>query len=335
MAALGASRTESDRFERWLELIPQCNRAEEGIELAELADLFDDSTEAILGDVQALVDREYYLPGSFADSLTILIDGESLDLTSPDHFQRPLGFSPMEALALQLGLQLVKSEAGREEEQADIAAALTSLLELHAVPGDEAENEGMADSGLAFTSDFSAATWRTFEKLSEAVREQRVVELVYFKPYDCEEPKSRTLVPSALAEVYGNWYLLANDLGAQEPRMFRLDRVIDIVVTDRTCEPKEDLAVEDYVDPLTVYRESEDDLTVGICYGPRVAPWILEQYQEVERGEDGSVIVNHRCRSPWWVVTRALSYGTEARILDQGISRQLGRALESAVSSHV
>lgn len=76
-----------------------------------------------MADVQALVDREYCLPSSLADSLTILIDGERLDLTSPDHFQRPIRFSATEALAMQLRLRMV---AGEGDVQVSVVTGLLS-----------------------------------------------------------------------------------------------------------------------------------------------------------------------------------------------------------------
>ncbi len=315
-----ALRTERDRFERWLELIPHCNRAEEGVELSELAGLFDDSAEAILADVQALVDREYYLPGSFADSLTILIDGKSLDLTSPDHFQRPIRFSLMEALALQLGLQIIAEESeGEREALARTVKGLAAALEaMGGVGRPDERNASEAHAHVepfAYGADLTGFAPGVLDQLRRGLREHRVIELEYFKPYEPEEPRPRRVAPWALARVHGTWYLLARDEGPGEPRVFRLDRILDARLTDAAAEVPEDLRVEDYVDPEGVYRGDEDDLEVTVRYSSRIARWVGERYgAAAECLRDGSVVVPHRCKSPWWAVGWVLRYGSEAYI---------------------
>jgi proteasome accessory factor C len=318
MAASAAPRTESDRFERWLELIPHCNRAEEGIELDQLAAVFEDSPEAILGDVQALVDREYYLPGSFADSLTILIDGERLDLTSPDHFQRPVRFSPMEALALQLGLQAVLEEQPDGEEES-VKAALAELAAVLEAAGDTSESNstGGADEidALACASGLSGVAPDVLAELRRGLRERKVVELEYFKPYGPADPTARRVEPWALAAVHGTWYFLGHDLGVGDVRRFRLDRILSAQATSETAQVPENLNVENYIDPQRVFRESEDNLEVSIQYSPRIARWIQERYgDDAATSPDGSVTIRHRCRSLWWAVGRALGCGLEASI---------------------
>lgn len=100
--------------------------------------------------------------------------------------------------------------------------------------------------------------------------------------------------------------------------MFRLDRIIDVRVSNAECSALGQVKVEDLIDPFTVYRESGDDLSVAIRYAPTIAAWILERYEMADTTEHG-VVVNHRCRSPFWAVTRGLSYGREAVILDQRV----------------
>jgi hypothetical protein len=69
------------------------------------------------------------------------------------------------------------------------------------------------------------------------------------------------------------------------------------------------------VDPERVYRGDEEDLEVAIRYSPRIARWIVERYGSAAPLEpEGSVVVRHCCKSPWWAVSRALRYGSEACI---------------------
>lgn len=325
------------RFERWLELIPYCERAPEGVPLDELAERFDDSESAILADVERLVGREYYLPGSFADSLTILIGADRLELRSPGHFERPIRLSPLEALALQLGLQIVLAEtspaerAGLEEATRRVADALRSV-EVDAGPGrtragsgpsevggaGEAEEAGGLDldEPLAYGPALPESAARAYGELRRALRDGRVVELRYFKPHEPDEAPPRRVEPWALARAHGEWYLVGRDRDPEEPRVFRLDRILDVEVTDVAATVPSDLRVEDHIDPETVYRGDEDDLEVTIRYSPRIARWIRERYgDDAEPRPDGSVRVRHRCKSPDWPVTRVLRYGADAELI--------------------
>ena len=313
MTPRAATRTESDRFERWLELIPHCNRAEEGVELAELAGLFEDSAQAILADIQALVDREYYLPGSFADSLTILIDGERLDLSSPDHFQRPIEFSTMEALALQLGLQMIPDDKGEETSATEIGASLASVLKSAADPDPENGDQTPFDAAFQL-GPVSSSVADFLDVLATALRNRRNVEIDYYKPYEPGVPTVRRVMPWAVVQVNGIWYLLAHDKSVEEARLFRLDRVLKARVLDSTGDIPGDLRVEDYIDPERLYRASEDYYNVQIAYSPLIARWVEERYGTAIPNETGWYEVTHQCKSVWWAVTQALRHGAEARI---------------------
>ena len=298
------------QFERWLELIPRCGREPGGVPLDALADQLGDSKQRIVADAQALGNRAYYLPGGFVDSIMILVETDRLEINSPGQFQRPVRFSPLEALALQLGLQVVLAEAPEEERD----TLETAVSELTAVLQSDGGSDAPAGA-LAYGSPLTGATPQIMETVRLALRERRLLEIHYFKPYPPEEPRPRKVSPWALAAVRGTWYLLARDEGAGEPRVFRLDRIVEARATDEAAEVAENVRVEDYIDPECVYRGDEDDLEVTIRYSPRIARWIRERYGEEAEGQpDGSVVVRHRCKSPWWAVGRVLSYGDLAEV---------------------
>lgn len=327
MSVMAGAPCESRRFERWLELIPYCAREPEGVPLATLAERFEDTKAAIVADAQALVEREYYLPGSFADSLTILIEPDRLEIESPGHFERPVRFAPLEALAVQLGLQIVAAESPGAEHSALEAAArelaprlAVALSPAGSEPGDDADGDSASDpepgaGALAYGPALSATCARWLERLGEALEAARTVELVYFKPYEPGVAAVHRVAPWALVAVREAWYLLGEDAGAADVRLFRLERILELCVTDEPCEVPACPAIEEYVDPERVYRGDEEDLEVAIRYSPRIARWIVERYGSAASAEpDGSVVVRHRCKSPWWAVCRVLRYGAGARI---------------------
>ena len=312
----------SRRFERWLELIPWCQREEAGVPLARAAERFGESEDGILRDVEKLAEREYYLPGGFADSLTILIERERLRLASPGHFERPVRFSPLEALAMQLGLQIVMAEASADERaeleatSRELAVQLSPVSTSHGAASVWELANPDDDSPVAYGPPLSNVSAEVYAELRRAVREGRAVEMRYFKPHAPDDAPMRRVAPWALAAVHGHWYLLGRESGGTDPKLFRLDRILEARTTEDRAEVAANLRVTEYIDPAGVYRGAEDDLEVAIRYSPRIARWIEEHYTDrAQRQSDGSLVVRMLCKSPWWALTRALAYGADAEIL--------------------
>jgi predicted DNA-binding transcriptional regulator YafY len=72
---------------------------------------------------------------------------------------------------------------------------------------------------------------------------------------------------------------------------------------------------------------AEDAPVVRIRYSARIARWI-EEREEVEHLEDGSVVVHHVSASPNWLLSHVLQYGAEAEVLEPAAFRTL--VLEAA-----
>jgi predicted DNA-binding transcriptional regulator YafY len=225
----------------------------------------------------------------------------------------------LEALAVQLGLQAVLEEQPDGEEESvktalsELAAALEAAGE-SSEPGSAGGAENEIDA-LAYGSGLSGVAPGVLAELRRGLRERKVVELKYFKPYEPADPTTRRVEPWALVGVHGTWYFLGRDLSVDAERLFRLDRILSAHATDDSAAVPENLNVEDYIDPQRVFRESEDDLEVTVRYAACIARWIRERYGEnAEAASDGSTTVRHRCRSPWWAVSRTLGYGLNAFI---------------------
>lgn len=117
--------------------------------------------------------------------------------------------------------------AGRTWSEASLgAAASRALRKLEAVAPDDEAGAGVAD-GL----DRIEAGVRTSEPAFEAVRAAVVTTRPVRFRYRSRrgDPTSRQVQPWAITAWHGHWYLTGFDLDREEPRVFRLDRVVGAV----------------------------------------------------------------------------------------------------------
>ncbi len=132
-----------------------------------------------------------------------------------------------------------------------------------------------------------AADPASLAQLRKAYREHRKVVLRYRKA-DAEEASERPACPYAIVFSSGRWYLVARCDGVDGLRVFRVDRIEGVTLTD------ERYRVPASFEPGQVFRDgrafvSEVETKVRIRFAPRVARWIAER----EGGEveaDGSYV---------------------------------------------
>jgi predicted DNA-binding transcriptional regulator YafY len=120
--------------------------------------------------------------------------------------------------------------------------------------------------------------------------------------------------PCVVAYAQGKWYAVTWDRGPDAPRVFRVDRVLD-VTPGEAFEPRDDFDADAWLDEELgrVYR-ADDELEVTVRYSPRVARWLTERGRG-EAQEDGSVLVTHTVADPGWIVRHVLQYGPDAEVV--------------------
>ncbi|MEX0843595.1 MAG: WYL domain-containing protein, partial [Gemmatimonadota bacterium] len=151
---------------------------------------------------------------------------------------------------------------------------------------------------------------------------------------------------AALAHAEGTWYLLGRDPeGAAESRKvrggereeleggappdfraFRMDRILELELTEETFAPLEDLDLRQVLNGSRVFFAAGEVREVAVVYSRRISRWLRERY-DGDTLADGSFRVVHSVADPDWLVRHVLQYGGEARAEGEG-SRWVRRALE-------
>lgn len=292
--------TAEARLARILLLLPLAGR-DGGIGMGELARRLGVSRDDVLRDIEELTTRDYYHPAGSVNEIQVGLEEDRVRVWTGGQFQRPVRLDLREAAALHLGLRLLATE----REEPALLETLRSLEEriAWAVPDD-------VDSRIELAGDAgSADALRAL--LVRAAKERRRCRLEYLKPGAAPEP--RTVDPYIVVYSSGRWYLIGYCHDRREPRVFRVDRVLEARLLDDRFEPPAEFDPADYLSGDRVFRGGEE-LEVTVRYGPRAAPWLIER-GEGEAQPDGSVVVRHEVVDPDWIVRHVLQYGEDAGVV--------------------
>ncbi|MFT3891554.1 MAG: YafY family protein [Anaerolineales bacterium] len=179
----------------------------------------------------------------------------------------PLVFTLEEAVAIVLGTGIVEEMWGElyRESARGALAKIENLL-----PEEQAREVAWARSSLIATgmnrSDLKALT-PILEKLRRAIREHRSVEMKY-QTSQVPHPTQRELDPYALVHRWGWWYVIGFCHVHQEVRTFRVDRIADISLLEKTFDQVSDFDLQDY---LKKEMQSQPQITarlrfrIGFC----------------------------------------------------------------------
>jgi predicted DNA-binding transcriptional regulator YafY len=112
------------------------------------------------------------------------------------------------------------------------------------------------------------------EPLRQAARGHRTVELDYDSLSGGQRSRRR-LDPHELFERRGAWYLAAHCHHHDEARIFRLDRISDVTLTDQPFTPPPPDASRDLLAHVWSLMHEGGDHTVILRFEPRLAPLVL------------------------------------------------------------
>ena len=303
--------TAEAQLDRILHILPLAGR-EGGASYDELAESLGVSRDQVVRDVEEVTAREYYHPAGSGNDVRIGLVQEKVTVWAPGQFQRPVRFTLREAAALHLGLRLLSAE----RDDPALQEALREMEERIAWAIPEGIDEQVAIAGDPRGSDAVRAL------VVRAAKERRRCRIDYLKP-DAPEPDNREMDPYAVAYSDGTWYVVGFCHERGEPRIFRIDRIMEAELREESFEVSADFEVADYLSRGRVFR-AEEEAEVPVRYGPRIARWLLER-GEGEADEDGSVVVTHAVVDPGWLVRHVLQYGPDAEVLEPEEMRELVR----------
>jgi len=284
-----------ERLRRLLFLVPYVSK-HPGVEVRALAKELGLSRDALLKDLDLLtyVGRPPYNPDDYID---IYVDNDRVYVDLDQRLSAPPRLTASEAAALGAAAELLRPAAG------DTLQTALDKLERVLPPGARARYREMHRK-----IDASIEAPEVLGPLTRAILERFEVTFDYATPGRTVE--GRRVRPFELLSHRGQWYLQSFDLARQGERLFRLDRMENLAVTDAHFEPTK-------AAPATIPNPTRGDADVLVRFTAKAAPYVRERFGEDARLlADGGVEVRVAGDSERWVTQWVLSYGGEAEVLE-------------------
>ena len=290
----------ADRMTRLLALVPYLTARPDGVRLADAAADFGVPEAQLRRDLDLL--WVCGLPGHGpGDLIDLSFEGDRVRVTFTAGMVRPLRLTTDEAVALTVALRTLLDLPGLAEGE----AVSRALAKVSAAAGHAAD----LAAPVAVSVD---AREQALAVVREGLERGRALHLHYYVP-SRDERTERTVDPMRLLLVDGHWYLEAWCRRVEGVRLFRLDRVDDVVVLAEPAAPPPQAAERDVDSGL--YQPGEDEPLVRLRLA-RTARWVADYYpvEEVTPVEDppGGLAVAVRTADLAWARRLVASLGGSA-----------------------
>lgn len=237
------------------------------------------------------------LPGLGGGALfDVTILGDHVTVRMADELRYPMRPTAPEALRL-----LLMATAAQQVVGAEVPALRSAMAKLHVAlgvtPGAVTVLDAEPDDDVLL--------------LRSAIADERRVRFAY-RGRDDLAPAEREVEPWVVELHDGAWYLHGHDVEVDAARMFRLDRMAGLEVTDVAAVSR---APQDL--PRPAYAPSDEDEQVVLRLEPAAA-WLLDAIEAdavVPDGEEGAVLVELRTGSPDWLARLVLMASGRAEVL--------------------
>ena len=265
----------------------------------EIAQRFEISRRTALRDIEALCEM----------GIPIMTElGASGGYTLPsDYSLPPLALTLHEALLLRLALSSL-SQLGAtpfKQERESLLAKVQTLLPRR-------ENENLEQFAQTLSLDIPTHAYPTpfLDHLLESARAKRWVVVAYRS----EKGVSRqTLLPVHLHSEAGLWYCEAYSYERQAPRIYRVDRFLEVKTALEPPQMQPPVAPVHHVHPS--FPEIHIHLTARGVLRLEREPYLIARVQRTKAGE-GSLRLRLRPEEYDWLLRILLSLGTDANILE-------------------
>jgi proteasome accessory factor C len=297
----------SARLNRMLLMVPFLSR-KEGVGVEELCAKFDIDRKVLMQDLETL--QMCGVPDySPADLMDFTLEGGRVRMLFADYFNRPLNLTRQEALTMFVaGSALVRS--GVFEQSGALYSALGKIEELLSEESKEKLEEVIKRIEVEMRAYESAMR----EIIDEGLEQGMTLELDYWS-FSRDEMTHRKVEPVSLVCSQGFWYLLAWCRKSKDFRLFRLDRIASVELTD---EPVTERVRESFDVPRVVgeYKPGKKAHTVVLRFADRQGRRIVEEWPAAQVSEqgDGSVQVKLRTGNLAWLATYLLRFGEAVRV---------------------
>ena len=274
-----------DRLARLLSVIPWVAEQSDGALIDDIVERYAYPRAQLLDDLQDVVFFVGVHPFTPDSLIEVELSEDRVHIRYAEWFSRPLRLSTEDGARLLTAgrsvLPLTETDGPDDDAASPLLRALTKL--------GTALGEGASD---AVDVRLGNAPADTLGQLREAVGARRQIELEYYT-YGRDELTQRRVDPARLFSDQGNWYVSGWCHRAEGERVFRVDRIRSVTVTDQPIEHAGPTAD-------TSFSPSGDDPRVVLRLALE-ARWVVEQYpvEAVDENEDHLTVTMAVTAAPW------------------------------------
>ncbi len=249
-----------------------------------------------------------------------------------------LGFSATELMALVFSRNLLRPLEGTEI-QASLSSALTKAAAALPPQGHEyvRDMEKVFSVGLGPHKSYRQHK-ETIDPISQAISQAKTAQMRYFSA-SRNTTARREVDPYRLWYAAGGLYLIAYCHLRNDVRMFSVERIRSITLTDHPYQLPLGFDVEEYVqDALMVMRGRRID--VELLFSKTAAAWVKDKLwhpsQQTSLSRDGRLRMALKVADTDELVGWILSFGSQVRVvgpdkLRQKVKEEAGRIVSSKV----
>ncbi len=204
-----------------------------------------------------------------------------------------------------------------EQEKSEILSALQGLNAVNSATAGSAFSKLSSIFGMKYSnwievdySDWSNMKQTQFSHIKQAILNKNVISFDYYSSYG--EKTSRRVEPILLWFKSRTWYLKAFCLAKQDSRIFKLNRIKNLCVTDSTFEEREPVERDDsfFTMPYCI--------RLVLKIHKSQAFRVFDDYDEeqVETTAEGDFLAISYMPEDDWVYNYILSYGAYAEVIE-------------------
>jgi proteasome accessory factor C len=299
-----------ERFARLVTLagmLIESAKVGERLKTADLRQRLELTAEELQEDIE-LLNVVNFGGGTYVLYAEIL--GDEIEVDSEpygDNFARPARLLPLEAKALVAAIDLFGDhlpQGGLQSARAKIVEAL----------GHDPSEEGLE---IAPGGGDDAEVARL---VNEAIAASRILELQYYKENEDQFTKRR-VEPYRLENGREGWYVECFDLGREDVRHFKLDRVKEATLSEEKFEPRPEVEELAGVEGWMTHGEVPTAHVARVWVSPERARWLREERTVVEELADGAVVVELPYAGTSWLVREILRGAGDLVVLEPDDAR--------------
>ena len=249
----------------------------------------------------------------------------------------PLALSPTELMALVFSRDLLQPLEGTE-----LKASLDSALNkaAAALPAEGTRYlerlRGHFSVGMGNYKPYREHR-QTIDQLSRAIDQTRTVQMRYYTA-SRDRTSRREIDPYHLWYADGGLYLIGHCHLRQEVRMFAVDRIRSLTLTNRPCQMPLDFDLDAYVrDALVVMRGTP--IEVELLFDKPTSAWVKGRQwhpsQQTTERKDGRLAMSIRAADTRELVGWVLHFGSGVQVISPESFREKVRAEARKISEQV